>query len=283
MNARAALLVAVLVCAGCTGAAWWAGLLPGVADVKAAGGSVNSPGDDLPIPPVPPRVAEGDDYERCLQMVNDDPDGADSFADVWEATGGGEAAAHCHGLAQVALGNAEDGANMLEKLAASSKAPPLARAAVWGQAAQSWMLADDANRAYAADTQALVLSPDDPDLLIERSVAAVDVDNFESAVADLSHALEIDHRRADALVMRGAAWRHLHHPEREQDDIDRAFALDPENPEALLERGILRQQNGDTAGARRDWQDAASLAPDTPTADLAQQNLALLEAGPDRR
>ena len=288
MNARAAqvvapLVVAALVCAGGAGAAWWAGLLPGAQAGQAASEETPAPGEDLPIPPVPPRVAEGDDYERCLAMVNDDPDGADAFADAWEATGGGEGAAHCHALAQVALGNAEDGAAMLEKLALTSKAPALARAAVWGQAAQSWMIAGDPNRALAADTRALVLSPDDPDLLIDRSVAAGNTDDFAGAVADLTHALEVDPHRVDALVLRGAAWRHLRHPEREQDDIDRAFALDPENPEALLERGILRQQAGDVPGARQDWQDAASLAPDTPTADLAQQNLALLEAGPDRR
>lgn len=283
MNARSTLLLAALgvavLAAGSAGAAWWAGLLPGA----AASEEQPDPGEDLPVPPVPPRIAEGDDYEHCLAMVNDDPDGANAFADAWEATGGGDAALHCHGLAQVALGNAEDGAGMLEKLAGASKAPPLARAAVWGQAAEAWMIDGDPTRAYAADTQALILSPDDPDLLIDRSVAAANIDNFASAVDDLTHALEVDPRRADALVLRGAAWRHLDHPEKETDDIDRAFAIDPENPEAFLERGILRQHAGDVAGARDDWEQATSLAPDTPTADLAQQNLALLEAGPDRR
>ena len=63
-------------------------------------------------------------------------------------------------------------------------------------------------------------------------------------------------------------------------DADRAVALDPENPEALLERGIDRQRAGDEAGARADWERAKTLAPDSATADLAEQNLALLEAGP---
>jgi regulator of sirC expression with transglutaminase-like and TPR domain len=54
-------------------------------------------------------------------------------------------------------------------------------------------------------------------------------------------------------------------------------------PEALLERGIIRQLKGDTAGAKADWQRAVALAPDSATADLAQQNLALNEAGPQRR
>jgi hypothetical protein len=39
---------------------------------------------------------------------------------------------------------------------------------------------------------------------------------------------------------------------------------------------------GDTAGARADWEKAIDLAPDTPTADLAAQNILLNEAGPRR-
>ena len=64
--------------------------------------------------------------------------------------------------------------------------------------------------------------------------------------------------------------------------MDRALTLDGDNAEALLERGILRQRQNDRGGARSDWEKAIALAPDTPTADLAQQNLALLEAGPER-
>ena len=66
-------------------------------------------------------------------------------------------------------------------------------------------------------------------------------------------------------------------------DVGRALDLDPEDPDAFLERGILRQRRGDPAGARKDWEKAVALSPDSATGDLAQQNLALLEAGPDRR
>jgi regulator of sirC expression with transglutaminase-like and TPR domain len=58
---------------------------------------------------------------------------------------------------------------------------------------------------------------------------------------------------------------------------------DPDNAEGLLERGILRQRKRDEAGARADWQRIMALVPGTPTADLAQQDLALLEAGPERQ
>jgi tetratricopeptide (TPR) repeat protein len=237
----------------------------------------------LPVPPVPPRIAEGADYEKCLAMLSDDPSGAYVFADAWIATGGGDGATHCEALAKIALGDPAAGADMLQKLAATSAAPALARAMVFGQAEEAWMMASEPDRAYDAATQALALKPDDADLLIERASAAIAMGRFMDSIDDLNHALELDPHRADALVMRGSAWRNEDKLELAQADIDHAIDIDPDDPEALLQRGILRQRKGDPAGAQADWQRAIALDPDSEAADLAQQNLALLEAGPDRR
>jgi regulator of sirC expression with transglutaminase-like and TPR domain len=237
----------------------------------------------IPVPPVPPRVAQGQDYEHCLAMLSYDAAGANAFADAWEATGGGEGAMHCHALAQIALGHGEIGAEMLEKLAGSSKAPSPARASLYSQAVQAWLMADDPARAYGDATLALALSPDDAELLIDRSITAATMERYMDAIDDLNRALKLDPQRADAWVFRAAAWRHENRLDRAQQDIDRAISLSPEHPEALLERGILRERRSDRAGARADWQRVIALAPGTPTADLAEQNLALLDAGPGRR
>ena len=66
-------------------------------------------------------------------------------------------------------------------------------------------------------------------------------------------------------------------------DVTEALTLDPDNADALLERGILRQRMGDASGARTDWERARGIDPNSTTADLAQQNLSLLEAGPPAR
>lgn len=237
----------------------------------------------LPLPPVPPRVASGPDYEQCLQMIDADPDGANNFADAWEATGGGEGAAHCRALAQISLGDPEAGARMLDELGRRSKASALARASVYDQAVQAWLMADEPDRAFTSASAALALSPDDTDLLIDRSVAAATMERYLDAIDDLDHALKLDPKRFDALVLRAAAWRQEGRLDRAKDDIDRATVINPDYPEALLERGILRQRLGDGTGARADWQRAIALDPDSTTADLAEQNLALLEAGPERK
>ena len=279
MNARSMLaaLAAVIVIGG--GLAWAWQRQP---QASALADPVDS-AESLPLPPVPPRIAEGEDYERCMAMLASDPTGANTFADAWEATGGGEGAVHCHALAQIALGDAETGAQMLETLAGSSHAPAVARAAVYGQADQAWLIAGESDRAFAAATLALSLSGDDADLLIDRATAAIGLERWEDVIEDVTRALEIDGKRSDALVLRSVAWRQTGHLDRAQVDVDHAFMLDSDNPEAFLERGILRQRRGDTAGAHQDWVEAMTLAPDTATSDLAEQNLALLEAGPDRR
>lgn len=230
-----------------------------------------------------PRIAQGADYNRCLDMLSSDPQGAYAFADAWEATGGGDGATHCRALAEITLGTPEKGAERMEKLASASQGQAAARASLYGQAGQAWLMAGEPGRAFGAATLALSLTPDDPGLLIDRSIAAASLKRYDEAVDDLTRALDLDPRRADALVFRGAAWRHLNQMGLAQDDIDRAFALDPENADMLLERGILRQNRGDREGARQDWEHAIALAPNNATGDLAQQNLALLEAGSSRR
>jgi tetratricopeptide (TPR) repeat protein len=257
------------------GGAWWE-LLPASDFVEAA----ESPAR-LPIPPVPPRIAQGDQYESCLAMLPADPEGAQALAETWQTAGGGSGADHCLALARIELGDPEDGAMLLEKIGTGNFGPAAARATILGQATQAWLMNGSSDRAYAAATLALALSADDPDLLIDRSIAAGALQRWQDAVDDLTRALDEDPRRPDAMVLRGSAWRHLGQLDLADDDIARALAMDPENPEGLLERGIIRERRNDRQGARTDWEQAIALAPDSPAADLAQQNLALLEAGPE--
>ena len=281
MNMRIAVIGgAAVLFAGILGG-WW--LLTPAAERQDDPLPVAADAALLPVPPVPPRVASGPDYEQCLQMIDTDPEGANNFADAWDATGGGDGAAHCRGLAQIALGDPEAGARVLDELGQKSKASALARASVYDQAVQAWLMADEPDRAFESATAALALSPDDADLLIDRSVAAATMERFLDAIDDLDRALKIDPKRFDALVLRAAAWRQEGKLDRAKADVDAAMAINPDYAEALLERDILRQRMGDGPGARADWEHAIELDPDSTTADLAEQNLALLEAGPERK
>ncbi len=287
MSPRAVLAAAALIAAAPPFAARAVGaptVQGGAATTQAAPAipteSENAPDDTapLPIPPVPPRIAESDQYDRCMDMLADDPAGADALATSWK--NGGEAATQCHALAQVELGNPAAGAALLTSLAASSTAPAPARAEVFGQAAQAWTMAGTLQNAYQAATQAITLAPEDPDLRVTHAIAAIAVHRDQEAEEDLTDALEADPKRIDALILRATARRDMGHLAEAAADIDAACKADPDNADALLERGIIRQREGNLQGARDDWEKVEDLSPDSPTGDLAQQNLALLDAGP---
>jgi tetratricopeptide (TPR) repeat protein len=241
------------------------------------------PAGDLPVPPFPPRIAEGEQYDKCMTMIADDPQGAEAIATSWQTTGGGEAAIHCQALASIAAGKPEAGAKLLEDLARGGKVEGLVRAVLLGQAAEARLMVDQAEPALQDTTEALAIRPDDPDLLISRADANDALDRPNDAVDDLTHALQLDPSRGDALVLRASLRRRMDQLDEARSDVSSALALDPEDAEALLERGIQRQETGDLAGARQDWTHAQTADPNSEAAELAAQNLALLDAGPAQK
>ncbi|BDG70219.1 tetratricopeptide repeat protein [Roseomonas fluvialis] len=239
--------------------------------------------DPLPTPPEPPRLTDSAEYERCLDMLEDDPEGARSFAEAWTMDGGGEGAAHCAALAALTLGEAERAAEALERIAARSQAGIAARAAVFGQAGEAWIAAGRPQRAHAALTLALALTPAAPVILAERAMASLALDRPAEALEDLERAVVGDPSAVEPWVLRASALRRLDRIALAADSVAQALRLEPDNVEAVLERGIIRQIQGDAAGARADWERVIELAPDSAAADLAAQNMALIEAGPARR
>lgn len=219
------------------------------------------------------RPGDGPDRERCFGLLRTDPQAARFFADGWQASGGGDTARHCAALAWLALGETERGAEGLEDLARRSDADPAARAALFAEAGNAWMLAGDPDRAFAAATMALTLAPDDPALVLDRAAALGAMDRYAEALEDLDRAVALDPSRADAWVLRGAAKRQLGRTAEAERDVARALSLAPDNAEALLERGALRRSKGDLRGARADWERVARLAPGSEAAELARQNL----------
>ncbi len=231
----------------------------------------------------PSQLGGGPERERCFGLLRTDPDGARFFADGWEAAGGGDGARHCAALALLALGETERGAERLEDLARRSGADPAARAALFAEAGNAWMLAGDADRAFGAATMALTLAPDEPALVLDRALALGAMERYAEALEDLDRAVALDPSRADAWVLRGAAQRRLGRAAEAERDVARALALSPDNAEALLERGALRRSRGDVRGARADWERAARLAPDSDAAELARQYLELNPAPQQQR
>jgi tetratricopeptide (TPR) repeat protein len=223
--------------------------------------------------------ADAERYQKCMALARSSkPDAGWEMAAGWKAAGGAHPAEHCAAVALIGLKQYVEAAVRLEKLAADMvKGPPMLRADVLAQAGQAWLLAGQPNRAEGALTNALGISPNDADLLIDRAEAFAATKRYADAITDLDRAVELEPRRADALVYRASARRALQQYDAALADVERALRFAPDSPEALLERGNIRRLKGDAGGARQDWIRVSLLAPNTPADQAAKTNIERLD------
>ena len=235
----------------------------------------------MALPGSGPRAADQDaaTYDHCMQLAHRDPEGAQRLAAGWQNRGGAHPAEHCLAVALIGLKKYKEAAVRLETLAqAMVHAPAALRAGVLGQAAQAWLLAGDAGKAYTADSAALALDKGDLNLLIDRAEAAGEAGWLDKALVDLDSALRADPSRTDALIYRASAYRQTGRLDQALADIEAALKTAPDSASALLERGNIRIARADLDGARQDWQRVATLAPGSAEAGAANANLAKLVA-----
>jgi tetratricopeptide (TPR) repeat protein len=224
------------------------------------------------------KVSEAAVYNACMDLVRKSPEDGYEQALEWLGNDGGAPAWHCAAVGLLGLQKYPEAASSLEQLGDQlAQSRPDIAAGLYAQAGQAWTLADKISQAYAVQTAGLQLSPDDPDLLVDRAITNAALNNYKAAIDDLSRAAKLAPKRADVLTYRASAWRYLNDLKRARADADAAVALDPTYPDALLERGIIRRLAKDAKGARADWLQVVTLAPGTPAAEAAQINLEKLD------
>ena len=91
-----------------------------------------------------------DTYTRCLTAAQQDPEEGMEMALRWKRLTGGEPAEHCQAIALLGLGDVEEAAKRLEKLADQPTAMAPVRAGLYAQAAQAWMESTAYDRALVA-------------------------------------------------------------------------------------------------------------------------------------
>lgn len=232
----------------------------------------------------PAKPATEGDYDRCLAMTHTDPAAALTTAEDWRSAGGGFPADHCAAVALIQLKRYGEAAQRLEALAGAMMASdPALRADALEQAGQAWLLANKPDQAKAAIDAALAFKHDDPDLLIDRAQTYAEVGKFREAIDDLNRAIDQAPYRADALVFRASAYRRLPDGlDLALQDVEHALKLAPDMPPGLLERGNIRALKGDMAGAKADWRRVEKLAPHSPEATAARNNLARVGEASDK-
>jgi tetratricopeptide (TPR) repeat protein len=222
-------------------------------------------------------------YERCLTLTKSNAEKAAEAAETWHEAGGGAAALHCEALALVALHRYAEAAEKLDQAAMAADTHNIdLRVALFDQAGNAWLLAEQPQKAETSINSALALAPRDEDMLFDRARARAANRNWPGAESDLRTLLAIDHERADAYVLRASA-RHAEGKKADAlSDLGRAMQIYPDYPEALVERGSMRFEAGDMVGARADWTMAARASPNSDAGAAARARLADMDAAAAR-
>ncbi len=110
--------------------------------------------------------------------------------------------------------------------------------------------------------QAHQLSPDDPDLLVNRGLSYLQAGDTLRAIGDFRAALSIDPRHALAKHNLGVLGKSAGIDDKKM--LDEAIEDNPKLPFALAERAWQRFQSKDFAGAQSDYSRAIALDPSQP-------------------
>jgi tetratricopeptide (TPR) repeat protein len=205
-----------------------------------------------------------------MRLARTEPLKAMPLAEKWIGEDGGLGARHCVAIAMFESGKFIQSATQLEAIARDmGQERPGLRAELYAQAGQGWLEAGQAESAAAAQSRALDLKSQDPDLWIDRGLSYAAMRAWPRAISDFDHALTLRAKDVDTLVLRAAAWRNAGNAGRALEDAQYALRLAPDHSEALLERGFANLAMGNKAAAVDDFNKVIKLVP--PGSDAARR------------
>jgi tetratricopeptide (TPR) repeat protein len=230
--------------------------------------------------------ARADMYQRCVALVERDPDAAYDMALEWEASDLSGGAFHCSGLALAALKLFDAAAERFQRAALQGqRMSDVERATLLRQSGEAWLLANRGSEAVGAFTKALAYVPQDPSLLYGRARSYDLNTQSDEALIDVKAAIALAPERSLPYLLKARLNRQLGKLADAARDVETAIALGVDMIPARLERGLIRYEQNDNAGALEDW--SAVVAADV-TADgrpgyastAATRFIAELEANP---
>jgi tetratricopeptide (TPR) repeat protein len=209
-------------------------------------------------------------YTECMKLARREPLRALPVAEKWSVEGGGLGARHCVAVAMFQAGKYPQSAAQFEAIARDMGLDrPGLRAELWAQAGQAWVEAGQADKAAVAQTRAIELKGNDPDLWIDRGLSNAAMQAWPRAISDFDQALRLRPDDVEVLVLRAAAWRNARNTSQALADAGRALRIAPEHTEALLERGFANLAGGDRARANDDFNRVLRIVP--PGSDSARR------------
>jgi tetratricopeptide (TPR) repeat protein len=123
------------------------------------------------------------------------------------------------------------------------------------------LAAGDEAAAVADYSEALFIDPGYAEAYKARGDARLATGDVFGAIDDYTQALTLDADYLDAYAARGNAYIQVGEAQAAYQDLSRAIMANPDtsDPELYFNRGVVRANLGDSVGARRDFEQAASL------------------------
>jgi len=181
-------------------------------------------------------------HKTCLEDIAVDAQEAYEKALQWRDEGGGRRAKHCVAMSLFALGHEDEAAFRLDALAAGADGGSTAtRVKHYAEAANFWLTANEADKAYASASAGLKLEYDHLDLRIARARAYALSGRYDYAETDLTSVLTLKSNHSAALRYRADARFKQDKVQEAHDDIEAALNLDPTSVETALLRGQIRE------------------------------------------
>ena len=224
-----------------------------------------------PFAPTPNHLRR---YTECMRLARQEPLKALPVAEKWMAEGGELGARHCVAIAMFEAGRYVQAARQLEAMASDmGMERPGIRAELLAQAGQAWTEAGQSEDAARAQSKALALKTDDPDLWVDRGLSYAALRQWPRAITDFEHSLQLQAGNIETRVLLAAAWRHAGDPVRALSEAERALRSSPDHSGALLEHGFALLARGDRTAANADFNRVLKLVPGTDEAKRAEAGL----------
>lgn len=224
-------------------------------------------------------------FTECLDLARTDAASAVIEASMWAQKGGGYLARACHGFALATDFKFDLATPLLSEAAqgAQDKGDPHA-AQFWAQAGNSAIADGKPGIALAALNKALASTTLDnaerADSEVDRARALVALDRTGDAEQSLATARQISPENGTAWLLSATLARRLNKLPDALRYIQTSAALLPRDAAVALEAGNIAIAAGDGATARKQWEQAISIAPTSRQANSAQAQLAALSVTP---
>jgi tetratricopeptide (TPR) repeat protein len=230
----------------------------------------------------PPDPAEAR-YRHCIALVRSGTDAALAEAMRWQQSGGGHLAEQCAGLAEAAQGHWPQAAGDFE---AAARAAAIARdtriGSYWAQAGNAWLAAGEPAKARAALDAALAAGTltglQRGEAQLDTARALVATGDLKSGRAMLDQALVGAAADPLAWLLSATLARRMDDLPRASKDIAEALARSADDASVQLEAGNIAALSHDETGARRAWQQAVRIAPDSSQGRAAATALRQFDA-----